>query len=970
MLNSITKYIISNPIGQLFRMGGKTVVWKKVGELKPGMQIAITSLPCQGEGKGGVCFDEIVSIRPVGQEQVYDIEVEGTHNFVGNGILAHNTIITSGNVGIGTTNPGAALDVVGSIRTNTQFISTLAIGTAPLAVTSTTVNTNLNADLLDGLHSASFLQGNQTITLSSDVTGSGTTAITTTLATVNANVGSFGSSTAIPTFTVNGKGLITAASTAAVVAPAGTLSGTTLNATVTGSSLTSVGTLTSLTLGGALAMGTNTITSGLINGQTISSAANFTGTMNIVGNVGIGTTNPGQKLSVIGTIESTSGGFKFPDGTTQTTAATLADVIHSTQPSSRATMPDCSAWGYLNEYITIVVPSGQTRSYQLVLRGMHNDLGTLDQFVLATSSTTTPPTAVWLAPYYSQATSGQWGSFNVSRTITLSAGTYNYYLWVYSAPCGSGGTYVNASSDGRLYSDLYAIPLLNAGGSDLAEYYPTNDSTINNGDLVTATSEGIINISKTSKPYQKSTGIISTNPGVVLGATTDLNTKIVGLAGRVPLKTYVTDKPIKTGDSLSSSDLPGIAMKSEKAGFTVATALEDFNPAIRSCLPIPSINDTNWNDYHDMEYDGICYQLPDGKKIAKLMVQINNSWSDPDMMLTSTGDIFIAGQDENYTVNNNGSIIDRIALLSKAVIARLQAGIITTQQLFVEKELISPIAYIDQLNSRNITAVNATISGTLTANQIDSPEIESLNSRFQILDSNYATASAILADIQSKYSQYDSLSTADLSTQNATISASTSLDSRFNILYSKQVITDDLSVNNSLLTNSINSNTGDLYLQPTGTGAINLLAGLMTLSPDGQVTINGTLNLVATNPFEKLLTIYNESGELVSSIDASGSAQFKTLIADSLTIATSSAQSASGGNASIGTATIASGSAEIVISNSNITPTTLVYLTPLSNTFNQVIFVKSKTENQGFVVAIPTAIDTDIQFNYWLIKTK
>ncbi len=38
-------------------------------------------------------------------------------------------------------------------------------------------------------------------------------------------------------------------------------------------------------------------------------------------NVGIGTTTPWQKLSVVGTIESTTGGFKFPDGTTQTTAS-------------------------------------------------------------------------------------------------------------------------------------------------------------------------------------------------------------------------------------------------------------------------------------------------------------------------------------------------------------------------------------------------------------------------------------------------------------------------------------------------------------------------------------------------------------------------------------------------------------------------------------------------------------------------
>src|SRR3989344_5639218 len=40
------------------------------------------------------------------------------------------------------------------------------------------------------------------------------------------------------------------------------------------------------------------------------------------GNVGIGTTAPGQKLSVAGIIESTSGGIKFPDGTTQTTVST------------------------------------------------------------------------------------------------------------------------------------------------------------------------------------------------------------------------------------------------------------------------------------------------------------------------------------------------------------------------------------------------------------------------------------------------------------------------------------------------------------------------------------------------------------------------------------------------------------------------------------------------------------------------
>jgi hypothetical protein len=41
---------------------------------------------------------------------------------------------------------------------------------------------------------------------------------------------------------------------------------------------------------------------------------------NGTGNIGIGIPNPTQKLDVAGTIHSSSGGFMFPDGTTQTTA--------------------------------------------------------------------------------------------------------------------------------------------------------------------------------------------------------------------------------------------------------------------------------------------------------------------------------------------------------------------------------------------------------------------------------------------------------------------------------------------------------------------------------------------------------------------------------------------------------------------------------------------------------------------------
>lgn len=85
--------------------------------------------------------------------------------------------------------------------------------------------------------------GNYVTALTGDVTATGPGSVAATLATVNGNVGSFGGASSVPAFTVNAKGLITAASATAVIAPAGTLSGATLAAGVTASSLTSVGTI-------------------------------------------------------------------------------------------------------------------------------------------------------------------------------------------------------------------------------------------------------------------------------------------------------------------------------------------------------------------------------------------------------------------------------------------------------------------------------------------------------------------------------------------------------------------------------------------------------------------------------------------------------------------------------------------------------------------------------------------------------
>ena len=87
-----------------------------------------------------------------------------------------------------------------------------------------------------------------------------------------------GSSTAIPVITLSNKGLTTVLTTAAVVAPAGTLTGTALPAAVVGSSLTSVGTLTGLTLG---------TTAVLTNNNTTDTTAYTNGSVVLKGGLGV-----------------------------------------------------------------------------------------------------------------------------------------------------------------------------------------------------------------------------------------------------------------------------------------------------------------------------------------------------------------------------------------------------------------------------------------------------------------------------------------------------------------------------------------------------------------------------------------------------------------------------------------------------------------------------------------------------------
>lgn len=86
-----------------------------------------------------------------------------------------------------------------------------------------TITASLTGDVTGNADTATALATGRTIAITGDLAytspsfdGSGNVTAAGTLATVNSNVGSFGSATAIPEITVNAKGLVTAVSTNAI----------------------------------------------------------------------------------------------------------------------------------------------------------------------------------------------------------------------------------------------------------------------------------------------------------------------------------------------------------------------------------------------------------------------------------------------------------------------------------------------------------------------------------------------------------------------------------------------------------------------------------------------------------------------------------------------------------------------------------------------------------------------------------
>jgi hypothetical protein len=361
--------------------------------------------------------------------------------------------------------------------------------------------------------------------------------------------------------------------------------------------------------------------------------------------------------------------------------------------------------------------------------------------------------------------------------------------------------------------------------------------------------------------------------------------------------------------------------------------------------------------------------------------------------------------------DSTGKLVTSIGQFAKITAAKISTGLISAKNILVDNLAAKKIA-TDTIITGDLTATDATITGTLTAkdatfstiyaNQIINPEgnisdvmaqkISDLRAEIKSIianTQNVATPSAIALEA-STWDTSVATNSADLTLDNLTLNDNLVVGAMLTVngqtMLKSANVSDILTIGQIALADNILETTSDnLYFQPSGLGTIHFLNDRLVLDSDGAVTINGNVtingslvaNLLKTDEIEtKKLTaekinIATESASPIIASDASASAT-----------ATASAELAS--NATVGTVTLAAGQTEVTLNNSQITSSSMVYLTPTGSTNNQVVYLKSKFVSptpsviasdsaaislpSSFTIAIDQPLDHDITVNWWLIN--
>ncbi len=172
------------------------------------------------------------------------------------------------------------------------------------------------------------------------------------------------------------------------------------------------------------------------------------------------------------------------------------------------------------------------------------------------------------------------GTSSATSAGLVIQGSANQAAHLFVLQDSSGANLLTVDSTGK----LQAKGTITGGvaSPDYAENIAVSDASIEAADVVTMDPNKHESAVKATTPYDGAAlGVISTSPGFLTNATsvdtaTGADQRPLALSGRVPVKVSTMNGVIHQGDYLTSSSIPGFAMKATGSGAVIGVAMADF----------------------------------------------------------------------------------------------------------------------------------------------------------------------------------------------------------------------------------------------------------------------------------------------------------------------------------------------------------------------------------------------------------
>jgi hypothetical protein len=478
-------------------------------------------------------------------------------------------------------------------------------------------------------------------------------------------------------------------------------------------------------------------------------------------------------------------------------------------------------------------------------------------------------------------------------------------------------------------------------------------------------------------------GIVSTKPAITLGEGIANQTQLspIALSGRVPAIVSTENGPIAQADAITSSAIPGVGAKAANAGMTVGKALEAFTPTDAACPSVSNVNDISWPEDDGTNPAKPCYAIPNPNDptgqshifVGKIMTFVNVTWFAPVVTAeTHTGTLFA-----DRIISKFGSIDNLNTTTASATYITNITNIhydTATPSAQTPSEASPSATTLSDLNPSTITAAlsEASMSALFALGATVDPDMPHV---LITKDITLTSSLAILGD-----SMLGKTSIAGgLDVDSAIHLGSSGIESFGNTLYLQKGRLADLDfMNGAIVVNTL----GNVLV--TGNLTVSGVLGVSSITPipGSDLTFNlgqGASPSASASPsgqpsgFGKILV--KGAGNIpVAAFDAGGNATFSgTLNASRLMISDASPLGAtqSGaltGNATIGAATLPANSTLVVVSSTNITDNSFIYITPTTPTGDHVLYIVDKVPGVGFTVGVKTASGQPITFNWWVVN--